>query len=345
MKTDPRDYMIAEGHLDNTELVRRRARGEPAPLRDALLPRLLAAGISVVCLPLGGDGAHHRDGSERPLHGSLDVLDMFMLECGKAGAAARIILSCQDIPTAPTPGRVSFVIELEGGRPFQEDYSSGKSMTRKLAYLRTFYRLGVRSVQLTHDGRNELGDGTIDRETGGRLSQFGVAVIKEMNSLGMLVGMSHLSETGFFHALEVSEKPIVVTHSNCRAVFDHPRNLSDAQIKALADHGGVVGMHFLQLMMSELTLGHFMDHLDHACRLAGTEHVSIVAHGFDPVIFPGVRRRLVPDETAATRSEAQEYHDNLAIFVDALAKRGYGEAEMAAILGGNLARVLAQALH
>ena len=110
--------------------------------------------------------------------GSLDVLDLFLRDLEGCNGTASILLSKEDLPTKPQPDHVFFLMELEGGRPFQEDYSSGKDMERKLALLRCFYRLGVRSVQLTHNGRNELGDGMNDRRTGGKLSEFGVAVSK-----------------------------------------------------------------------------------------------------------------------------------------------------------------------
>ncbi len=344
MKQSPYDYIIAEGHQDIFELTIRRARGDKAPLRDGQLRRFLTAGVNVVFIIVGGDATHHRDGSEHPLDGSLDIVDMFLLECEKAGDAASIILSKEDILSEPDPQHVWFVMELEGGRPFQEDYSSGKSMERKLAKLRIFHRLGVRSVQLTHNGRNELGDGIIDRGTGGRLSQYGVAVIREMNRLGMLIGVSHLSESGFYHALEVSEKPIVATHSNCRALYDNPRSLTDDQIKALASHGGVVGIQFLKLMMSELTLEHYLDHIDHACKLVGVDHVAATTHGFDPVfmqIFGNAFNRSVPE---GQHNDGFAYHEGLAQIISGLEKRGYSQEEIAGILGQNLLRVLAQAL-
>ncbi len=345
MEKGPHDYVIAEGHQDIFELTIRRARGDKAPLRDGQLRRFLTAGVDVVFIIVGGDATHHRDGSERPLEGSLDVLDMFLLECEKAGDAASVILSRADIPGELDPDRVWFVMELEGGRPFQEDYSSGKSMERKLANLRNFHRLGVRSVQLTHNGRNELGDGLIDRGTGGKLSQYGVAVIREMNRLGMLVGVSHLSEAGFYHALEVSEKPIVATHSNCRALYDHQRSLTDDQIKALASQGGVVGIQFLKLMLAELTLTHYLDHIDHACQLVGTEHVAATTHGFDPIfmqIFGNAFNRSVPE---GQHNDGSAYHEGLTQVIHGLEKRGYSQEEIAGILGRNLLRVLAQALN
>jgi len=343
MKLSSHDYVVAEGHVDIFEITKRLRIGEEAPLRDSLMPRFLKGGIEIVFLPVGGDGVHHRDGSQRPLVGSLDVLDLFLRELDKTQGAGRIILSKADLPSAPDPDHVHFVMELEGGRPFQEDYSSGKSMERKLALLRCFHRLGVRSVQLTHNGRNELGDGLIDRRTAGGLSEFGVAVIKEMNRLHMLVGVSHLSDPGFFDALEVSDAPIVATHSNARAVHDHPRNLSDDQLKALAGNGGVAGMHFLSMMMAEPTMDHYLDHIDHVVQVTGsTEHVGIGIHGFDPE-FTG----LFPHEQASNMPHAKGGLPNqahLGLMIGGLADRGYGEDEIAQIMGGNYLRVLGRVL-
>jgi len=343
MKLSSHDYIVTEGHIDIFEITERLSMGEGAPLQNSLMPRYLNGGIDVIFIIVGGDGVHHRDGSQRPLVGSLDVLDLFLREVEKTHGAARIILSKADLPQEPDPDHVYFLMELEGGRPFQEDYSSGKSIERKLALLRCFYRLGVRSVQLTHNGRNELGDGLNDRRTGGGLSQFGVAVIQEMNRLGMLVGVSHLSEPGFFDALEVSEAPIVATHSNARDVYDHPRNLSDEQLKALARNGGVAGMHFLGMMMAEPTMDHYLDHIDHVVQITGsTKHVGIGIHGFDPEFT-----RLFPHEQASNMPHAKEglpYEDHLGLMIEGLADRGYDEEAIADIMGGNYLRVLRQVL-
>jgi membrane dipeptidase len=345
VKLSSQDYVVTEGHIDVFEITRRLRMGEEAPLQDSLMPRFLKGGIDVVFLPVGGDGVHHRDGAQRPLVGSLDVLDLFLHEVEKTDGSARIILSKEDLPSQPDPDHVYFLMELEGGRPFQEDYSSGKSMERKLALLRCFYRLGVRSVQLTHNGRNELGDGLNDRRTGGGLSEFGVAVIKEMNRLGMLVGVSHLSDPGFFDALEVSEAPIVATHSNARAVYDHARNLSDELLKALAENGGVAGMHFLGMMMSEFTMDHYLDHIEHVVEVTGsTKHVGIGYLGNDPPhleVFPQKGRSVPKNDKYPQGMGYLQQHQAL---IQGLEARGYRQEEIADIMGGNYLRVLRQVL-
>lgn len=340
----PEDCIIVMGHRDIFELTERARQGEKAALRDGWMPRLLEAGGGVVFLPVGGDGIHHRDYAQRPLVGSLDVLDLFLRQVAlcvdEAGRpTASVIDAAADLPTEPEPDHVYFLMELEGGRPFQEDYSSGKSMERKLALLRCFHRLGIRSVQLTHNGRNELGDGLNDQRTGGGLSEFGVAVIREMNRLHMLVGVSHLNDEGFFDALEISDAPIVATHSNARAVYDHPRNLSDDMLRALAQNGGVAGAHLLTLMMAEYTMAHFLDHIVHMVEVMGSsQHVGLGYLGNDPPhidVFP---------RKAASVPDGMGYRQQHVALLEGLEGRGFNEREIKDIMGGSYLRVLRQVL-
>jgi membrane dipeptidase len=164
-----------------------------------------------------------------------------------------------------------------------------------------------------------------------------------MNKLGILVGVSHLSDTGFFDALAVSEDPIVASHSNARAVFDHPRNLTDPQLKALAKNGGVAGMHFLGMMMAEPTVDHYLDHVDHVIQATGsTEHVGIGIHGFDPDF-----NRLLPQGKGSNPPDAPEGLSNeqhLRRFIDGMLSRGYSEGDVSRFMGGNFLRVLKQVL-
>ena len=273
------------------------------------------------------------------------MLDLFLRDLEKTEGKASALLTKEDVPSKPEPDHMYFLMELEGGRPFQEDYSSGKSMERKLAILRCFYRLGVRSVQLTHNGRNELGDGLDDLRTGGKLSEFGVAVVKELNRLHMLVGVSHLNDEGFFDTLEISDVPIVATHSNCRAVFNHPRNLSDDQLRALAQKGGVAGMHFFGMMMAEYTMKHFLDHVDHAVKvMGGAQYVGIGYLGNDPPhleAFPKKGKSVPKNEKYPNGLGYREQHEWL---LEGLTERGYNNQEIADIMGGSYPRVLRQVL-
>ena len=142
--------------------------------------------------------------------------------------------------------------------------------------LRVYHRLGVRMVGLVHSLRNLLADGVADNRTKGGLSQFGVEVVEELDKLGMIVDVSHLSDASFWDVLEISKDPVVASHSNARAVCNHPRNMTDDMIRALADRGGVMGMNFATDFVhpknpSVETL------VDHIVDLVGSEHVARAA--------------------------------------------------------------------
>ncbi|MDA0746481.1 MAG: membrane dipeptidase, partial [bacterium] len=161
----------------------------------------------------------------------------------------------------------------------------------------------------------------------GGLTSFGVGLVEEMNLLGMLVDVSHISEHGFWDVMEVSAKPVIASHSNCKAVCDHPRNLNDKQIKALAENGGSMGVTFVPSFVDaeKPTLQRLLDHVDHAVQLVGADYVGI---GSD---FDG-GGTLVEDATVFPQ------------ITEGLAGRGYTEEDLRKILGGNHLRVLTEAI-
>lgn len=139
-------------------------------------------------------------------------------------------------------GLFSVFLGLENGQP----------IGRSLSLLRAFYRAGVRYMTLTHAGNNEICDScaaAVKRWHG--LSPFGIEVVAEMNRLGMLIDVSHISDDSFWDVLKYSSKPVVASHSCCRALADHPRNLSDEMIRALADKGGVIQINFFPVFLDD----------------------------------------------------------------------------------------------
>jgi membrane dipeptidase len=243
-KKGPRDFVIVQGHYDIWEFNDRFALNDEAqnsPLRDHLLPRLLEGGIDVVIMPAGGEAARHRIGNDQLLAGSLRSTDMMIREIEKTNGKASIIRTKKDVPEKPDPNHVRFFLDFEGGDPISVDAEPGLHPDHELALLRTFFRLGVRGLQITRDGRNQIGDGYKEGK-GGRLSRFGVRVVEEMNRLGMLIGVSHVSENTLLHAAEISQKPIVSTHQNPRKFINTLLQLSDDMIRAVAKTGGVCGV-------------------------------------------------------------------------------------------------------
>jgi membrane dipeptidase len=250
------------------------------------------------------------------LRTALHMLDLFYAECLKNEASITPATSYQDILKALRQGKTAALLSIEGA-----DVLEGE-----VGVLRMFYRLGVRMVGLVHSLRNQLADGVTDARTGGGLSEFGVQVVEELNRLGVLIDVSHLNDAGFWDLIEVSAKPIVASHSNSRAVCGHPRNLTDDQIRALADRGGVMGINFSPPFVhpTRADVARVVDHIDHIVDVVGDDYVGL---GSD---FDGIRGTPIGLEDVSKMPN---------ITVE-LVHRGYAEKAIRKILGDNHLRVL-----
>lgn len=216
-------------------------------------------------------------------------------------------------------GRRSIMLGIENGLALNHDISN----------VRYFARRGVVYITLCHNGDNDICDSARGCNTHGGVSRFGEQVIKEMNRCGIMVDLSHAGEKSFYDALSISSKPIVCSHSNCKALCGVPRNLTDDQLRALAKHGGVAHITlyhgFLCNDSQEATVMDAIAHLEHAISVMGIEHVGL---GTDFDGDGGIRG-------LADSSE-------LINFTLHLLRRRYSERDIARIWGGNWLRVMAQ---
>ena len=216
-------------------------------------------------------------------------------------------------------GRHSIMFGIENGLALNHD----------LAYVRHFAQRGVVYITLCHNGDNDICDSARGCNTHNGVSSFGEKVIRRMNEEGIMVDLSHAAEKSFYDALDISSTPIVCSHSNSRALCDVPRNLTDDQMRALAQKGGVAHITlyhgFLRADTPEATILDAIDHLEHAIQVMGIDHVGI---GTD---FDG-------DGTVRGCADASE----LINFTRHLLKRRYSERDIAKIWGGNWLRVMAQ---
>lgn len=326
-----RKHIVVEGHRDVYEQLYRKSVGEENPLRDAIAPRLIRDGINVCVYAISGDSYSHSQNTGRYLDTALENIDMFLEEAPKSEGMISMIRTRSDLPEKIEPGQISFMLHFEGGMPLQGS----------IHQLRNFYRLGLRSMQLTWNFRNELGDGVWENRTRGGLTRFGVQVIKEMNRLGMVVDLAHMNREGFFQALEVAEAPLIVSHANACGMLDNPRNLADDQIKAIADQGGLVGILALpeRVTKKEATLDDLLKHLDYMAALVGIEHVAL---GLDFIKYDGPRTLKDQHHPLHQRTYVKDFEEieDLPKLVDGFIRRGYKESEIALILGGNYLRVL-----
>ena len=200
----------------------------------------------------------------------------------------------------------------------------------RIETLATFHRLGVRMVGLVHSLRNPLADGVADRRTGGGLSELGVQAVEELDKLGMIIDISHLNDEGFWDVLELTKSPIIASHSNSRVVCNHPRNMTDEMITALAENGGVMGMNFAPSFVhpKDATLEGIVDHIDHIVDLVGSDHVGL---GSDYDGIPSTPKGL-------------EDVTNMPDITRELVKREYTREDIEKILGGNHLRLFKQVI-
>ncbi len=227
-------------------------------------------------------------------------------------------------------GKTVALMGMEGGHMIDDN----------LSILRDYARLGVRYMTLTHSVNTDWADSSGDTPAHNGLTDFGKDVVREMNRLGMMVDISHVADKTFWDALEVSRAPLLASHSSCRALSGHPRNMTDEMIKALAAKDGVIQINYsTSFLDNDLYLAiqnnvprdqrprvsweKIVEHIDHAVKLVGATHVGL---GSD---FDGT---TVPD--------GMDDVTQLPKITDALLAKGYSEQDVTNILGGNLLRLM-----
>jgi len=259
--------------------------------------------------------------------------------------------------------KIAALMGMEGGHMIDDD----------LRLLRMYAALGVRYLTLTHGVSTNWADSSTGTPKNNGLTDFGKEVIRELNRLGVMVDISHVSDKTFYDALEVTKSPVIASHSSCRALCDVPRNMTDDMLRALAKNGGVVQINYntgflsqeyadaakarrdefqakfadarkqyandetkrqqeidrlnreFLAAMPKVTMDKIIEHIDHAVKIAGIDHVG-----------------LGSDFDGATMPEGMEDVSKLPKITEALLKKGYPEKDIEKILGGNLLRVMEQ---
>ncbi|TFC33196.1 dipeptidase [Cryobacterium sp. TMT2-14] len=264
------------------------------------------------------------------VQGTLEQIDWVYRLAARYPDDFGIARSAADVEAARAIGRIASLLGAEGG------YSLNDSP----AALRMFARLGVRYLTLTHVHNTTWADSGTDEPEHGGLTPRGVDYVHELNRLGMLVDLSHVSPATAHAALDASDSPVIFSHSSCRALSDHPRNVPDDVLCRLAANGGVLMLTFVPQFLSEdysvwfegdragpapvVTLTDVADHVEHARRVAGMAHIGL---GGD---FDGT------DEFPA----GLEGVDGYPALLSELARRDWSAADLAALAGANVLRVL-----
>jgi membrane dipeptidase len=295
---------------------------------------------------------------------ALEQIDAVRRQVALHPAELALATTADQVLAAKKRGQIAILMGVEGGHMIDSD----------LAVLRTYYALGVRYLTLTHTQHTPWADTSSLPSVHNGLTDFGRQVVREMNRLGMMVDISHVSDKTFYDALETSEAPVIASHSSCRALDDVPRNMTDDMLRALAKNGGVIHINYFEgfldhgfaerleaqkdeqakqdqiesqapkfgdrsqigpavrainaqriAKLGRVPLSRLLDHFDHAVKVAGVDHVGL---GSD---FDGADDQF---------PEGMQDISKIPNLVRGLMERGYSDADILKILGGNTLRVM-----
>lgn len=326
--------VVVDCHNDiAVSLALRDVNGDRSTLKHRWIPELRAGGVDVQVMPIYvGDQL-----PEAALRSSIFQLQRVVDEIEANAEAVALCSDGREIDLAVESGKIAMVLALEGCHQFATD----------VGLVRTFHRLGVRMISFTHFGRTSLADGTAEDGTGGRLTRTGVAVLAEMERLGILMDVSHLGIAGVHHVLELCTRPIIASHSNSRAVFDVHRNIDDAHLRAIAATGGVIGVNLLPGIVNPMkpTMEGVLEQVDHLVEIAGVDHVGL---GPDFIVdyfaerYPASISLVLEGIDARAEIPGLARASDLPRFTEALVRHGYLDSDIRKILGENFLRVFRQ---
>jgi len=252
---------------------------------------------------------------------AMKMVDKFYTEI-EANPEIVAVTTHDEIVAAKKAGKVCGLLSLEGAEPLMGD----------IALLRVYYKLGMRMLSFAWNYRTPFADGLGAKRSESKLPELGVQALEEMDRLGILFDVSHLCDSVFWDVNDVVKGPFIASHSNARALCSHARNCTDDMIKAIADHGGVLGMNYAPQFIVDggenVTVMNMVDHIDHIVKLVGPDHVGL-GSDFDGIGPPPKGIETVDQTPNVTRE---------------LVKRGYSDEDILKILGGNHMRVFKQVI-
>ncbi len=306
------DEIICDGHCDTVLDIFKNNRkiGKLSCTGHLDIPRLKSGRVHVQVF------AAYIEKEFKPnysLQRALQLIDSLLLELAENKDTIKLAVTHKDINSIVSDGKIAAILAIEGG----------EALEGKLSNLRIFYQLGVRIITLTWNQRNDIANGSdyVDSKTG--LTSFGKNVVQEMNRLGMMIDVSHLSESGFWDVLHNSKYPLIASHSNCYELCPHRRNLKDSQIQAIAEKGGLVCItyvpDFLITENRKATINDVIEHIDYIVNLVGSDYAGL---GSD---FDGCRELPVGLEGA----------DKVYQIKDRLIEKGYAKEDVRKIMGHN----------
>ena len=321
------------------------------------IPRLQEGGVDVQVVSLYVSNFLYPMGKAKEQ--ALQLLEAMRANIEKNSGSVELARTGADIERIVAAGKIAMPILIEGGHAIEDDIEN----------LRMFHRMGVSTMTLTHNIHHGWADSGKGEPRWNGLNDLGRDIIREMNRLGMVIDVSHVSDKTFFDVIETTEDPVIFSHSGCRTINDHRRNVTDDMLRALAGNGGVIGIVFevtfisasyykaaqelraigapifrkvppiedleLRIAVEHLSQGRewplegkpsiedLLDHIDHAVKIAGVDHVGLGADMYPRTPSPiGIRG-------------AHDYPN----ITKGLKRRGYSDEDIKKIMGGNFLRI------
>lgn len=358
-----REAIVIDGHNDITSIMVDEDYDLATPSGGKYhtdLPRMKQGGLTGEFFSIYVDGKYAKEGGSA--RRALDLIDATYRAAERHPSELMMAGSVAEIRRAKKEHKIAALMGIEGGHAIEDSLSA----------LRVFYRLGVRYMTLTHNNTNNWADAARDKPLHNGLTDFGKDVVREMNRLGMFVDISHVSDKTMSDALDTSIAPVIASHSSCRALCDHPRNIPDDLLKRIGQNGGVVMVNFYTSFIDQKSLDAErardkelkpqMDALavqfkDDPMRLAAETEKVYAAHPLPPtplsilidhidhvVKVAGIEHvGLGSDfDGGVTLPEGINGVQDLPYITYELLKRGYSESDIKKILGGNFLRAFTE---
>ena len=314
-------------------------RNTPGVLVSHFLPEFEAGDIGVLGVAIYIEDRYM---PELALRVALDQIARLYAEVENSDRFT-ICKTYDEIVAARAAKRIALVITMEGVEPLGDD----------LNLLRVFYELGVRAIGLTHARRNAAGSGGIFKPSGSPrdgLTSFGRDLVRECERLGIIIDAAHINPQGFDDIVDLTKKPIIVSHTNARKFYDIERNISDDQIKVIGQRGGVIGVNAILVSPSEKesNIDRYVDHIEHIAGLIGVDGVAI---GFDFCEFlfsqlpESVVKELAAKLTTPHFIPDLTNHTHARNLTRKLIERGFDDEQIEKILRGNWMRILKKILN
>ncbi len=323
--------MIFDAHCDVwTDVVQKRNKGQKDIIRNFHYKRMMKSGVKGGIFVIWVDPPY----DENPKARTMEIIKNMSVEITGNKDVFSIVRKYDDIEKAVNSNKLAIVAGMEGLSAIGTDVD----------YLNALYLFGIRHASLTWNEQNDLATGVRGDESRG-LTEFGVKAVHKMEELGMLVDVSHANEKTFWDIYNNTKKPFIASHSNCKALCKNRRNLSDEQLKAIAERGGVVGLNayaaFVHDDPTKLDAEHLIDHVEHMINIMGIDHVGF-GFDFSDFLESDTLNHFLESEVYGTKD--LEDVTKLPEFIERLKKRGYTEGQLEKIYYKNMLRVLKKIL-